>query len=121
LIWQLTKFFLVLAVVALAILGGGYFWDGQLPSFFYPSLVLAFVSTAGLFSYLIRIHATKPDYFVQLYLLTIAVKVFAYGSYLGYVAYSDREGAGINIVFFMVVYVIFTALEVGFLWRRFNP
>lgn len=116
----MIKFFLSLAVVTLLIFGGGFYWSGSLPSFFNQSLLLLLISTTGLYHYLVKIHETKPEFFVQLYLLTIAVKLLAYGSYLGFVAYSDAEGAGLNVVFFMVVYVIFTAMEVGFLWRRFN-
>jgi len=117
----LAKFFITLTLVALAVISLGMLGLWPIPSFYYQSLFLLFVSTGGLYYYLLKIRETRPDYFVQLYLLTIAVKLVAYGTYLGIVAWKDKAEANLNILFFLCVYVLFTILEVGFLWRKVNP
>ena len=104
----------------LILVGGGVYWNGSLPTQYFQSLMLLYISTGGLFYYLLKIHTSRPDFFIQFYLLTIALKILAYGVYLGIVTWSNPENSGLNIVFFMVVYVIFTAIEVGFLWRKIN-
>lgn len=48
------------------------------------------------------------------------LKLLAYGTYLGVLAWHNVQHAGINIVFFLVTYVFYTALEVGFLWWRIS-
>ena len=90
------------------------------PTYFYQSLVLLATSTIVLYYYLIKIREERPDFFVQLYLLTIAVKILAYGTYLGIVIWKDSSGAGANVIFFMATYVVFTVVEIAFLWRKVN-
>jgi hypothetical protein len=114
----LAKFFGVLTVVTLFILSLGIFGEWSLPSFYYQSLFLLFISTGGLYYYLVNIREKRPEYFVQIYLLTIAVKLVAYGVYLGIVAWKDKVGVNMNVLFFLIAYVLFTILEVGFLWRK---
>lgn len=114
----MVKFFVTLILVTFVLLGLGIFGVWNSPSFYYQSLVLLFISTGALFYYLLKIRENRPDYFVQLYLLTIAVKLVAYGAYLGIVAWKDRAEANMNILFFLVFYVLYTILEVAFLWRK---
>lgn len=45
-------------------------------------------------------------------------KTFGIRSYLAVIIWEDRPGALENVVFFIAVYAVFTALEVGFLWRQ---
>ncbi len=91
-----------------------------LPSYALQSLILLFLATSGLYYFLKKTKQQQPDIFPQLYLLTIAVKLLAYGAYLGLVIWDDRSGAFANVVFFLVVYVIFTVFEIAFLWRQLN-
>jgi len=90
------------------------------PSFYFQTLALLAIGTGGLYHFLSKVRASNPDFFVQLYLATIALKLLAYGVYLGIVIWKDRPGAIENVVFFMIAYIIFTALEVFFLWRKVN-
>jgi len=90
------------------------------PSFYYQSLALLALSTIGLYHYLVKVRKSNPDFFVQLYLATIALKLLAYGSYLGIVVWKDTPGAYGNVIFFMIAYAVFTGLEVFFLWRKVN-
>ena len=107
-------------VVSSGILGLLYGTNINTPSYALQSLILLFLATAALYYYLLKIREEKPDLFVQFYLLTIAVKLLAYGAYLGVVIWEDASGAAANVVFFMSVYVLFTVLEVVFLFQRVN-
>lgn len=114
----MVKFILTLlgtAVIILMITLCGF--SGQ-PSFLYESLVFLVFSTVLLYAYLDR--ATKPEFFTQLYLLSMAVKLLAYGAYMLVVILYDKAGATANVLFFIPTYFIFTGIEVGFLFRKIN-
>jgi hypothetical protein len=95
-----------------------YHWLPTLPSYFYQSLIFLVFGTSVLFVYLYRFN--KPDFFVHLYLLSMAVKLIAYGAYNFVMILDDKAGATQNVVWFGVLYLIFTALEIGFLYRRIS-
>ena len=78
--------------------------------------MLLAASTGIIFRYLHK--ADSGAFFVQMYLLTMAIKVLAYGAYNLIMILRDKGSAVENVVFFMVTYFIFTALEIGFLHRK---
>jgi len=90
------------------------------PEYFYRTLIFLFVSTAGLYRFLLRTKQQRPDFFVQFYLATMVVKLIAYGAYMFVIVSSQAKRPVYDIVFFMVVYFIFTAIEIGFLYRHVN-
>jgi hypothetical protein len=94
-------------------------WISALPSYFYQSLIFVPFTTFVLFGYLFKVN--KPEIFVQLYLLTMVVKFIAYGAYVFFVILDDKSGAPGNVVFFMLLYVFFTMLEVAVLFRKISP
>jgi hypothetical protein len=117
----LTRFFLTLAIVSCILVGAAMLlvhrhWVATLPSYFYQTLIFLLFGTSVLFVYLYRFN--KPDFFVHLYLLSMVVKLIAYGAYNFVMILDDKNGATQNIVWFGVLYFIFTALEIGFLYRR---
>ncbi|MCU0356123.1 MAG: hypothetical protein MUE95_00945 [Cyclobacteriaceae bacterium] len=114
----MIRFIAFLLLISLFVLGAIYGSGIQMPSNGLKSLAFLFLATAGLFYYLRSTKEERPEIFVQLYLLTIAVKLLAYGAYLGLVIWEDRSGAMANVVFFMIVYVAFTVIEITFLWRQ---
>jgi len=119
----LIRFLLVLIAVALAVLLCGLAAVrmgaiAQLPSFFYETLVLTVLCTGGLYRFLDR--SATPDLFVQLYLLTMVVKLLGYGCYIFIVLFMDRPGGAANVVFFLLMYGVFTLLEIAFLYRRIS-
>jgi hypothetical protein len=112
----LFSLLLAAALIAAAVLYGvdtGYF---NKPSFFLKTLALLTICTAFIYLYLYK--ANKPAFFLQLYLLTMVVKVLAYCAYNLVMIMSDRPAAIGNVVFFMVAYFIFTALEIAFLYSK---
>jgi len=88
------------------------------PTFLYQTVIFLTFSTAIIYGYLFRV--SKPDIFVQLYLFMMAVKLMGYGAYAFYMITSDRAGATANVAFFMVLYFIFTILEILFLYNKIN-
>src|SRR5262245_6648954 len=107
-----------MVVAGLTILAVHLSWINSLPSFFYQTILFLVFGTFVVFRYLYRIE--KPDFFVRFYLLTIALKFVAYGAYNLVVILEDRVGAAANVTFFILLYLLFTALEIGFLYRKIS-
>jgi hypothetical protein len=93
----------------------GYF---QRPSLYLVTLAFLTFSTALIFFYLYT--TEKPGHFVQLYLLTMAVKLLAYLAFCFVMISKDKPSAVGNVVFFMCTYFLFTAIEIGFLYRKIS-
>jgi len=113
----------VLSVAALAIAGIMLLavrltWIDGLPSFFYQTILFLLFATLVVFRYLYK--ADNPGFFVHLYLLTMAVKFIAYGAFNLIVIREDPTGAAKNVAFFMFIYLVFTVLEVVFLYRKIS-
>lgn len=114
------RFLITLLLAALVIIGAGLAYFPVLPSFFYQTIILLFLGAAGIYYYLVDIKEEKPKYFVQLYMLTLFVKLIAYGAYILFVVWDVPDQAIENALLFMVTYAIFTGIEIGFLYRKVN-
>lgn len=93
-------------------------WIDQLPSFLYESTFLVAFITTVIFVYLYRM--SKPSHFVQLYLLSMVVKLVGCLVFLVFMVLTDRDGAIANAVYFMVTYLTFTTTEIGFLYPKIS-
>src|SRR5690348_13438402 len=91
----------------------------ELPSFFYQTLLLMPLVTFLIYRYLLRVD--KASSFTQFYLLSMVLKLLACLAYILMIVRKDPTGAVSNASFFIVLYAIFTALEVAFLYRKINP
>ena len=119
----MLKFIIALVITALVLWGGlqlciFYHWLDRTPSFSRESLALLFITNLIIFYYLNRL---SKEIFVQLYLLSMALKIVAYASFILIIVLKNREQAFANAVFFLIAYFVFTALEVAFLYKRFGP
>jgi hypothetical protein len=117
----LTRFVAVvlavtISVAILVVISLRLGWIAAAPSYYLQSLILLSLFTVVIYRYLDRLK--NPGLFVQIYLLSMAVKLVAYGAYVILMILDDKAGANKNVLFFLVLYVIFTALEVGFLYRK---
>jgi hypothetical protein len=117
----LIRFFLMLAAATLILVAAAYGSLGQpwlvaLPSFFFQTLILLLFGTGLIFVYLYRFD--RQDLFVHIYLLSMVVKLMAYGAYNFFMVMEDEGGAVINVAWFMIVYLIFTVLEIVFLYPK---
>jgi hypothetical protein len=90
------------------------------PSFGWQIIILLAISTLLIYYYLLDWHQTRPDLFTQFYLASIALKILAYGAVIGIIIYFDKPGAVPNAILFLICYVIFTLLEVAFLFRKIS-
>jgi hypothetical protein len=116
----LVRFFISLFLVT-AVIGGvvllgvdlGYFTK---PSFFETTLLLLLFSTGIIYRYLYK--ANNSGFFVQLYLLTMTLKLLFYCTYIFIIVHKDKNAAFGNVVFFMTTYILFTSLEIGFLHTK---
>lgn len=88
------------------------------PSFYVPILVFLSFATALIYFYLYTVD--KPAQFVQLYLLTMAVKLLASLVFCFVMISRDKPSAVGNVVFFMCTYFLFTGIEIGFLYHRIS-
>jgi hypothetical protein len=113
------KFLITLSITAIGILVLSLRGMEKQPDFLYQTIIFLFLATAGLYRFLLKTKQERPDYFVQLYLLTLVVKIIASSAYLFVMVVGQPEPAR-DVVFFMAVYFVFTALEIAFLYRRVN-
>jgi hypothetical protein len=85
------------------------------PSFLILILVVLTLATWLVYVFIQR---TNQDNFVRNYLLTIVLKLLAGGIFIFVLFYLDQPGSNANAILFMTAYLLFTGLEVGFLFRR---
>ena len=116
----MVRFVIATLIVSLLLIVGGYLFFETLTDFFWVSLILLALSTIGLYRVLVNIKRDKPEYFVHVYLGTLAIKLIGYVAYISVMAKLRPEAVFGNVVFFMIGYVIFTALETVFLYRVVN-
>lgn len=119
----MIRFFLTLAAAAFVLVAAAYASVGQpwleaLPSFFFQTLILLVFGTGLLYIYLYRF--SRQDLFVHIYLLSMVVKLLAYGAYNFFMIMDDEAGAFANVGWFMLLYLIFTLLEIAFLYKKIS-
>jgi hypothetical protein len=90
-------------------------WISQVPSLFIPTTILLFIITAVICRYLNRFK-TSP-LFTQFYLLSMVVKLLTALCYCVLVVLDSRDGAVANVVYFLALYVVYTVIEIMFLYR----
>jgi hypothetical protein len=104
-------------LIALSMLSSWVITKYSAPSFLF--LIVTSLAAATFLAYFFMLRTTSED-FVKNYLLTIVIKLLAGGLFIGAIIFADIEHAETNAVAFMVVYLLFTGLEVAFLFGRFN-
>jgi hypothetical protein len=116
------KFFITLVSAAFIVWGlvgyGAELGFFQRPSFYLPTLIFLAVSTVVIYFYLYTVD--KPAHFVQLYLLTMSLKLLASLVFCFVMISRDKPSAAGNVVFFMCTYFLFTGIEIGFLYHRIS-
>ena len=106
-----------LCLIALSIFSSWAITQYAVPSFLF--LITTVLAAATFLAYFFMLRTTSED-FVKNYLLTIVVKLLAGGIFIGAIIFADIEHAETNAVTFMVVYLLFTVLEVAFLFSKFK-
>jgi len=103
------------ALVLLATITGLITVQITSPSFLI--LILIGMATATWLVYFFIQRSNRED-FIKNYLLTIVLKLLVGGVFIFSLLYIDKPGADANAIFFMAAYLLFTALEVGFLFKK---
>ncbi|MBS1951929.1 MAG: hypothetical protein OJF59_001366 [Cytophagales bacterium] len=103
-------------VVLILILSIAVRYVGSNP-FTFPILISIAAATWGIYFFMTR---TSSENLVKNYLLSIVLKLLAGGIFILAIIFIDKPHAEANAIFFMVAYLLFTGLEVGFLLKRFN-
>ncbi|MEX1241240.1 MAG: hypothetical protein WEB30_16080 [Cyclobacteriaceae bacterium] len=93
-------------------------WLPGVPGFLFETTWLVAFVTTVMFIYLYRSRSTS--YFVRLYMFSIAVKLLMYFAYCLIMILKDRPGSAVNVLYFLALYFIFTAVEIAFLYRRIS-
>jgi hypothetical protein len=86
------------------------------PTFSTQTIILVSFTTLAIFFYLSK-PKLKP-YFLQIYLASMVVKLIAYCAYNFLIIVRDRPNAFGNVIVFLIVYVVFTGIEITFLYKK---
>lgn len=116
--FSLATIVLTLTLWASLYVARGQDWIASFPSFTLE--ILVFLASSTLIIFYILIKRNDPESFTQSYLLSIALKILFYGAFVFIVIFIDSPGASLNTAFFIASYVLYTALEVTFLFKRKN-
>lgn len=84
------------------------------PTFVGETLIFLYAVTLLIFIYLYR--GRKREHFLPLFLLTLAVKMIAAIVFAVWMVLAEPANAAANLSLFLIVYIVFTALEIGFLY-----
>jgi hypothetical protein len=114
-LYKFGGFLLIIAAICAAI---GYYLVPRRPTFLMETTLFLFLVTIVIYRYLYK--QTNPQIFVQIYLATLAFKILVFGAYAFAMILLDRARSVENVLYFLVVYMLFTAFEVGFLYRRIS-
>jgi hypothetical protein len=113
LIWLgVSAFVIVVATFALA-----RFSRMPLPTMLWPTVFFTVICTAVMFR---RVFQSTREQFMMAYLLTIVLKLLVSLSYAVVIMLLDKQGAVPNVLFFLLLYIVFTILEVIHLFQRQN-
>jgi hypothetical protein len=119
----MVRFALASVAVALLLVGSLYLLVdqqviAQYPTWWLETLLMMMLITGVVYFYLTQPQFAGARDFALMYLASIAVKLLGGCGYLVVVVLFDPEAALPNGVFFLLCYLIFTGLEVTFLWER---
>ena len=108
----------IAALLSVVYIGAQQHWLTTTPSFTPEIILFLGISTVVIFYFLMK-HAQSTS-FTQAYLVSMVLKMLTYLAFILVIIFSDKAGAAANAVLFLVAYLLFTALEVGFLFTAVN-
>ena len=104
-----------LALLLVVWLGGRAGWFPQ-PTYFIEIAIITMATSGYLYRILTKM--TDPQVFVNVYLLTIAMKLLFFSVLLFVLRFLEPEAITPNALFLLISYIVFTALEVVVLFKR---
>jgi hypothetical protein len=106
-----------------ALLLGGIFLGERMSWFATPSFsyaIIFFLAFTTVVLYALLVKRSRSTGFTPAYLFSMVTKLVLYAAFVMLIVYTDRPGAGANAALFLIGYLVFTALEVGFLFQAVN-
>ena len=79
---------------------------------------ISIITTASIYTVLVK--TANPQAFVNVYLLTIVMKIGFYLALLVIIRFIDPQSLTPNALFLIAAYLLFTTLEVGVLFANVN-
>jgi hypothetical protein len=117
----LKRFLVSLAVFAFVVVASTYalawFSITPLPTMLWPTVFFTIICTSVMFR---RVIQSTREQFMMVYLLTIVLKLLVSLIYAVVIMLLDKPGAVPNVLFFLLLYIVFTILEVIHLFRSQN-
>lgn len=117
----MLKFFLTTCAIGAVLITSVYLGNNQgwmvKPSCVWETVLFPALSTLLVFWFLTRF---ANNSFIQAYLASIVFKLLVNGGFILIIIFLDRSEAAANAVLFILSYFVFTALEIGFLFNKFN-
>ena len=119
----MLKFILATSFSALTVVGAYYLaeyisWINALPSFFKEIVIFTVLTTIVIYGYLNRF--VNTSYFVQMFLLSMIIKMIASLAFITLIVFEDQAGVGPNVALFLLLYMLLTALEIVFLYPQIS-
>ena len=115
-VFGLTGIALFLGVYGMVLLK----WAQQIPTYTLEIILFLFFITSLIYRYLLRFVSKGPEVVSQFYLLSIAIKLLGGCSFIVAVSILDKPNVAGNVTLFLVVYIAFTVVEIGFLMKLKN-
>ncbi len=94
-------------------------WIRSSPSYGVEIISVLALITMAVFYLLQRIQKADPQRVVHFYLLTIVIKMGVGSAFILIVIFVDIANAKLNAAFFLFSYIFYTALEIGFLVKKY--
>lgn len=98
-------------------MGAGKGWF-SMPTYALQITIISVITTASIYMVLAR--TAKPQLFVNLYLLTIVMKLIFYSALLLMMRLISPQSLEPNAILILAAYLLFTFLEVGVLFAKVN-
>lgn len=117
---RFVAFVLATAVIIVAAVFGmrSLNWMNREPTYLAEIVIILCLSTIFIYSRLRNVPVHKPERFIKLYMASIVIKLFLGAGLMLLVVLWDKPAAVANGGVFMASYLVFTALEIGFLVKR---
>lgn len=112
----MSRFFVLLFVVTAIIIGSVFLLGLRIPTFTVQTTFLLLLGTSVIVVVLFR-ERRRTGTLVVPYLASIVLKILIYGTYVFFMIRKQPSEGVPNVIFFGVLYFVFTFLEIRFLYR----
>jgi hypothetical protein len=100
------------------VIGGDHFYYWQTPT--YSLEIILFLSIFTLLAFYFLNRSVRAEGFTTRYLGSMVLKILLFSGFIVTIILLDPNGANRNVTFFLISYLLFTALEVGSLFAKWN-